>query len=89
MCGVVPPLKYIRPYKQQTAQQHGAADLSARAARHGESEASEWADSPRGVGAMRRFVKILCPLVLNHADRRAAYKLKDRRTYRQSNDYTG
>ena len=48
MCGVVPPLKYIRPYKQQTAQQHGAADLSAGAARHGESEASEWADSPRG-----------------------------------------
>ena len=39
MSGVVPPLKYIRSYKQQTAQQHGAADLSAGAARHGESEA--------------------------------------------------
>ena len=36
---VVPPLKCIRLcYKQQTQQQHGAADLSAGAARHGESE---------------------------------------------------
>ena len=47
--GVVPPLKCIILRKQQTPQQHGAADLSTGAARHGESSASEWTHPPQGV----------------------------------------
>ena len=40
--GVVPQLKCIRLCKQQTPQMHGAADLSAGAAHHGDSAGSEW-----------------------------------------------
>ena len=47
--GVVPPLKCIILRKQQTPQQHGAADLSTGAARHGESSASELTHPPQGV----------------------------------------
>ena len=46
--GVVSSLKCIRLYKHQTPQHHGAADLSAGAARHGESAASEWTHPLRG-----------------------------------------
>ena len=57
------PLKCIILRKQQTPQQHEAADLSTGAARHGESSASEWTHPPQGVtsagGAIRAFVKIL------------------------------
>jgi len=37
--------------KQQTPQQHGAADLSAWTAHHGKSAASEWTAAPRGGSA--------------------------------------
>jgi len=60
--GVVSPLKCIRLCKQQTAQQHGAADLSAGAVRHGESAVLAWT-RPMGAGAMRPFVNVLWPLV--------------------------
>jgi len=45
--GVVLPLKCIILCMRQTPQQHDTADLSVEAARHGESEASEWTHPPR------------------------------------------
>ena len=46
--GAGPPLKCIRLWKQETPQQRGAADLSARTARHRQYKASEWTRPSRG-----------------------------------------
>jgi len=65
--GVVPPLKSVRLCKQQTRQQHGAADLSA-----GDSVSQRKCSfrmnlpgtGVTSAGAMRHFIQIQIPVVV-------------------------
>jgi len=64
--GAVSPLKCISLDKQQTPQQHGAADLSTGRVHHGKKVASKWTHYHGGdkFGVVRPFINILWPLVI-------------------------